>query len=91
MVALLTHDDVDDNDTANKILRSSSSIFKALEYVKNTNDWFRSAGNTAAIMILSRLQLGDQGNDRPAICSLIPNEKLFHNAGFRCKCNCQSL
>lgn len=76
-----TRDDVDDNDTANKILRSrkNSSIFKALEFVKNTNDsGFVSAGNTAAIMILSRLQLGMiEGIDRPAICSLIPNEKNY--------------
>ena len=37
---------------------------------------FVSAGNTAAIMILSRLLIGMiDGIDRPAICSLIPNEK----------------
>ena len=74
-----TTDNVTDLDNANKILRSrkDSSIFKGLEYVKNNkNSGFVSAGNTAAIMILSRLLIGMiDGIDRPAICSLIPNEK----------------
>ncbi len=72
-------DDVNDDDNANIILRSrkNSSIYKALEYVKNTpNSGFVSAGNTAAIMILSRLLIGMiKGIDRPAICSLVPNRK----------------
>ena len=39
---------------------------------------FVSAGNTAALMILSRLILGTiEGIDRPAICSIIPNKKDF--------------
>ena len=74
-----TTEDVKDDDNANIILRSrkNSSIFKALEYVKKTpNSGFVSAGNTAAIMILSRLLIGMiDGIDRPAICSLIPNKK----------------
>ena len=74
-----TDEDVRDDDNANTILRSrkSSSIYKALEYVKNTpNAGFVSAGNTAAIMILSRLLIGMiDGIDRPAICSLVPNKK----------------
>ncbi len=76
-----TEENVKDDDSANIILRSrkNSSMYKALEYVKNnTNTGFVSAGNTAAIMILSRLHLGMiQGIDRPAICSLIPNKKNY--------------
>ena len=73
-----TSDDVKDNDNANTILRSrkNSSIYKGLEFVKKSSDTgFVSAGNTAAIMILSRLLIGMiEGIDRPAICSLIPNQ-----------------
>ena len=76
-----TTEDVSDNDNANTILRSrkNSSIYKGLDFVKNNqNSGFVSAGNTAAIMILSRLLLGMiEGIDRPAICSLIPNRKNF--------------
>ena len=76
-----TNINVTDNDNTNTILRSrkDSSIFKGLEYVKNNpKSGFVSAGNTAAIMILSRLVIGMiNGIDRPAICSLIPNEKKF--------------
>ena len=55
----------------------NSSIFKALEYAKNNeNSGFVSSGSTAAIMVLSRLHMGMiDGIDRPAICSLVPNEK----------------
>ena len=70
-----------DDDNANTILRSrkNSSIFRGLTYVKeNSNSGFVSAGNTAAIMILSRLILGMiQGISRPAICSNIPNKNSF--------------
>jgi len=76
-----TNDNVQDDDKPNTILRArkNSSIYKALEYVKNTpNSGFVSAGNTAAIMILSRLLIGMiDGIDRPAICSLIPNKKNY--------------
>ena len=76
-----TIDNVHDNDNANTILRSrkDSSIYKGLEFVKNSKDsGFVSAGNTAAIMILSRLLIGMiKGIDRPAICSLIPNKKNY--------------
>ena len=76
-----TTEDVKDNDNENIILRSrkNSSIYKGLEFVKNSkNSGFVSAGNTAAIMILSRLLLGMiEGIDRPAICSLIPNQKKY--------------
>ncbi len=76
-----TIDNVQDDDKPNTILRArkSSSIYKALEYVKNTpHSGFVSAGNTAAIMILSRLLIGMiEGIDRPAICSLVPNRKNF--------------
>ncbi len=76
-----TTDNVLDDDNASTILRSrkNSSIYKGLEYVKNNQDsGFVSAGNTAAIMILSRLQIGMIDEiDRPAICSLIPNQKSF--------------
>ena len=48
-------------------------------YVKNNpNSGFISAGNTAALMILSRLILGMiDGVNRPAICSNIPNKKSY--------------
>ena len=73
-----TNENVQDDDSASTILRNrkNSSIYKGLEYVKNTpNSGFVSAGNTAALMILSRLILGTiKGIDRPAICSLIPNK-----------------
>jgi len=76
-----TTDNVKDDDNPNTILRSrkDSSMFKGLEFVKNnSNSGFVSAGNTAAIMILSRLLIGMiKGVDRPAICSLIPNKKNF--------------
>ena len=74
-------ENVRDEDNASTILRSrkESSIYKGLEFVKkNTNSGFVSAGNTAAIMILSRLHIGMiEGIDRPAICSLIPNRKNY--------------
>ena len=74
-------ENVNDTDNPNTILRSrkESSIFKGLSYVKENKDsGFVSAGNTAAIMILSRLILGMiEGVDRPAICSDIPNKKNF--------------
>ncbi len=76
-----TSDDVKDHDNANIILRSrkNSSIYKGLELIKNRNNLgFVSAGNTAALMILSRLHLGMiTGIDRPAICSLIPNKNDY--------------
>ena len=72
---------VSDTDNANTILRSrkESSIYKGLSFVKaNKDSGFVSAGNTAALMILSRLILGMiDGVDRPAICSDIPNKKNF--------------
>ena len=76
-----TQENVTDEDNANTILRSrkNSSIYKGLEFVKNNpSTGFVSAGNTAAIMILSRLLIGMiDGIDRPAICSLIPNQKSY--------------
>ncbi len=76
-----TIDNVQDNDNTNTILRNrkNSSIYKGLEFVKNNyNSGFVSAGNTAALMILSRLLIGMiDGIDRPAICSLLPNKKNF--------------
>ena len=74
-------ENVSDEDSANTILRSrkNSSIYKGLMYVKNNpNSGFISAGNTAALMILSRLILGMiDGVNRPAICSNIPNKKSY--------------
>ena len=70
-----------DDDNASTILRSrkNSSIYRGLSFVKeNTDTGFVSAGNTAALMILSRLILGMiDGIDRPAICSKIPNRNSF--------------
>ena len=70
-----------DEDNASIILRSrkNSSIYQGLLYVKeNLDSGFISAGNTAAIMILSRLTLGMiEGVNRPAICSKIPSHKSF--------------
>ncbi|MBT4952294.1 MAG: phosphate acyltransferase PlsX [Pelagibacteraceae bacterium] len=74
-------DNVTDDDNANTILRSrkNSSISRGLTFIKdNPNSGFISAGNTAALMILSRLILGMiEGVNRPAICSTIPNEKSY--------------
>ena len=74
-------ENVSDTDNAKIILKSrkESSIYKGLSYVKeNIDSGFVSAGNTAALMILSRLILGMiEGVDRPAICSDIPNKKNF--------------
>ena len=70
-----------DDDNASTILRSrkNSSIYKGLSFVKENSDTgFVSAGNTAALMILSRLILGMiNGVSRPAICSKIPSHKSF--------------
>ena len=70
-----------DEDNANVILRSrkNSSIYQGLSFVKqNHHSGFVSAGNTAALMILSRLILGMiDGVNRPAICSKIPSNKSF--------------
>ena len=72
---------VTDDDNASVILRSrkNSSIHKGLAFVReNSNSGFVSAGNTAALMILSRLVFGMiEGVNRPAICSTIPNKKSF--------------
>ena len=74
-------ENVTDDDNASTILRSrkNSSIYKGLNFVsQNSNSGFVSAGNTAALMILSRLVLGMiEGVNRPAICSTIPNKKSF--------------
>ena len=76
-----TIDNVEEDDTASTILRNKkeSSIFLGLNLVKNFQaQGFVSAGNTAALMILSRLQLGMiEGINRPAICSIIPNINNF--------------
>ena len=75
------NENVLDQDNTNTILRSrkNSSIYKGLKFVKDNKDiGFVSAGNTAALMILSRLILGMiEGVDRPAICSDIPNKKSY--------------
>ena len=74
-------ENISDFDNPNTILRSrkNSSIYKGLEFVKNNeNSGFVSAGNTAALMILSRFILGMiDGVDRPAICSNIPNKLSY--------------
>ena len=77
-----TTNNIMNEDTASTILRNrkDSSIYRGLEFVKdnNTNAGFVSAGNTAGIMILSRLILGMiDGIDRPAICSIIPNQQDY--------------
>ena len=70
-----------DDDNPSTILRSrkNSSIYQGLSFVKgNSDSGFVSAGNTAALMILSRLILGMiDGVNRPAICSKIPTQKSF--------------
>ena len=77
-----TSDNIQNDDNANTILRKrkDSSIYQGLSYVKNNNknSGLVSAGNTGALMILSRLLLGMiEGIDRPAICSLIPNKNNY--------------
>ena len=56
-----TQENVQNDDSPNDIIRNrkDSSISKGLEFIKgNKKSGFVSAGNTAAIMILSRLKLG---------------------------------
>lgn len=76
-----TLNNIEDNDTVNTIIRNKkqSSIYKGLEFINDHKySGFVSAGNTAALMVLSRLKLGMiEGIDRPAICSIIPNKKNF--------------
>ena len=76
-----TEENIQNEDTPSVILRNrkDSSISRGLEYIKNIkHSGFVSAGNTAAIMILSKLKLGMlEGIDRPAICSIIPNPKNY--------------
>ena len=76
-----TIDNIQNDDSTNTILRNKkeSSIYKGLSLVKELSaSGFVSAGNTAALMILSRLMLGMiEGVDRPAICSMIPNIKDY--------------
>lgn len=76
-----TKQNVLDDDSISTILRNrkDSSIYKGLEIIKGKdNTGFVSAGNTAALMVLTRLIFGMiEGIDRPAICSVIPNEKDF--------------
>ena len=75
------NENVLDDDNASTILRSrkNSSIYQGLLFVKeNSDSGFVSAGNTAALMILSGLILGMiEGVNRPAICSKIPSNKSF--------------
>lgn len=74
-------ENVSDEDNASIILRSrkNSSMYKGLLFCKeNINSGFVSAGNTAALMILSRFIFGMmEGINRPAICSNIPNKKSY--------------
>ena len=76
-----TTENILNDDSTNTILRkrNNSSIYQGLKIVKDLDrSGFVSAGNTAALMILSRLILGMiDGIDRPAICSIIPNNKNF--------------
>jgi glycerol-3-phosphate acyltransferase PlsX len=76
-----TNQNVSNHDNANTIIRNrkDSSISQGLNYIKDIKlSGFVSAGNTAALMILSRLKLGMiNGIDRPAICSIIPNKENF--------------
>ncbi len=76
-----TPNNIKNDDNANTIIRNrkESSIYQGLSFIKNNeNSGFVSAGNTGALMILSRLLLGMiKGIDRPAICSVIPNVKDF--------------
>ena len=76
-----TQDNILNEDSPNIIIRNrkDSSISRGLEYIKNINNsGFISAGNTAAIMILSKLKLGMlQGIDRPAICTTLPGKNGY--------------
>ena len=65
-------ENVSDEDKANTILRSrkESSIYKGLTYVRdNPGSGFVSAGNTAALMILSR-SVSYTHLTLPTICSV---------------------
>ena len=76
-----TFNNIKNDDNANNIIRKrkESSIYQGLSYIKNNEkSGFVSAGNTGALMILSRSILGMiNGIDRPAICSIIPNITNF--------------
>ncbi len=76
-----TGENIENNDTPSIIIRNKkdSSIAQGLEFIKNVkNSGFVSSGNTAAVMILSKMKLGMlEGIDRPAICSIIPNHRDF--------------
>ena len=76
-----TSDNIKNDDNASVILRKrkNSSIYRGLELVRDFKaSGFVSAGNTAALMILSRAILGMiDGIDRPAICSVIPNTEDY--------------
>ena len=76
-----TSDNIEDHDDVSTIIRNrkDNSIKKGLELIKNNPSYgFVSAGNTVAIMTLSKILLGMiEGIDRPAICSIIPNDKDF--------------
>ena len=81
MIYVHTFNNIQNDDTANNIIRKrkESSIYQGLSFIKNNEkSGFVSAGNTGALMILSRLLLGMiNGIDRPAICSIIPNITNF--------------
>ena len=76
-----TTNNILNDDNINTIIRNKkdSSISVGLSLVKNLKaSGFVSAGNTAALMILSRMILGMiEGIDRPAICSIIPNKNDY--------------
>ena len=76
-----TLENIKNDDNASTILRKrkDSSIYQGLKLVRDSKaSGFVSAGNTAALMILSRSILGMiDGIDRPAICSIIPNKKDY--------------
>ena len=70
---------MDDKPTIALRSGKNSSMRLAIDAVKHGEALaVVSAGNTGALMILSRLLLGMlEDIDRPAICSLIPNKKDF--------------
>ena len=73
-----------------------SSMWKAIEAVKEGNaHGVVSAGNTGALMAMAKLNMRTlPGIDRPAICSLFPNqvgETAMLDLGANAQCNVRNL
>lgn len=78
------------------IRKSDSSIHKGLQLLADKQvDGLVSAGNTAALVVLSRRMLGTlPGIDRPAICTFLPSREgrvYLLDMGANTRCTAQQL